>query len=92
MLARHEFCDLCPGCRPALFDAITGKVLTADTPTMIVVNRVWDHDTTFEERKAFIAVTLHNSREPQDMARAGSVIKKFTAALHVGPKYQAPGA
>lgn len=73
----HEFCDHCPGCRPALIDVNTGKVLADDSETMRHVNRVWDHETTYAERKAFIAVTLHNSRAPADVRLAQSVIAKF---------------
>ncbi len=75
---KHEFCDHCPGCRPALIDLTTGGVLSNDSAIMRHVNRVWDNDTTYAERKAFIAVTVHKSRVPADMQLAQSVMVKLT--------------
>lgn len=81
MLPNHEFCDHCPGCRPAFIDTQTGKALAADSPTMLTVNAVWDNQTTYAERKAFISVTLHNSRAPDDMRLAQAVMKKIEDGL-----------
>jgi hypothetical protein len=76
----HEFCDHCPGCRPAMINIETGQVMPQDSDVMIAVNRIWDHETTYAERKAFIAVTLHNSRRFDDMQLAGRVMQKIQAA------------
>lgn len=73
----HAFCDTCPGCRPALLDAKTGEALPAESPIMIKINRLWDRETTYAERKAFVDVTVHNSRAPEDMRLASSVIRKI---------------
>lgn len=87
MNAPHEFCDHCPGCRPGMIDLTTGEALAEDSPVMVVVNRIWNHDTSYAERKAFIEVTLHNSRAPQDVALATSVAKKFGDELaRMGPR------
>lgn len=83
MLDDHEFCDTCPGCRPAMLDVRTGKRLPDDDPKMTKVNRVWDNDTTYEQRKAFIEVTLHNSRKPGDMRGFQAVSLMIEAALLV---------
>lgn len=47
---------------------------------MRTVNRIWDHETTYAERKAFMEVTVHNSRSREDLELAGSVVKKLEAA------------
>lgn len=81
MMEEHEFCDSCPGCRPALLDVTTEQRLADDNPIMIAVNKIWDEETTYEQRKAFIEFTLHNSRVPIIVARAEEVIKKFETVL-----------
>lgn len=85
-MAKHEFCDHCPGCRPALLNAQTGQVMADDDPIMIAVNKVWNHDTTYDMRKAFIEVTLHNSEDERDRSLAGQVISKIQDAL-LPPSY-----
>ena len=80
MMEDHEFCDDCPGCRPALLDLQTQQSLPDDDPIMVKVNRVWDSDTTYAQRRAFIKVTLHNSRNKQDMVRAQEVTQKIEVA------------
>jgi hypothetical protein len=77
----HEFCDHCPGCRPALIDTVTGQPLPDDSPVMLTVNRIWNHETTYAEREAFIKVTLHNSRVPEVIELAAGVARKFSAAF-----------
>ncbi len=77
MMEDHEFCDNCSGCRPALIDMQTKKPLSNDDPIMIAVNEAWDNDTTYAQRRAFIEVTLHNSRNPMDLERAQEVAQKF---------------
>lgn len=77
MLEKHEFCDHCPGCRPALVDVATGRVLPDDSTLMIAVNRVWNTHTSYAERKAFIEVTLHNSRAEKDLQLAAAVMTKI---------------
>jgi len=77
----HQFCDHCELCRPALLDMGTGKVFSDDSPVMIAVNKIWNNDSTYAQRKAFIAVTVHNSRLDQDMRLAHTLIDKFKAAL-----------
>jgi len=80
MMEDHEFCDSCPGCRPAMAE-IDGTVIPNDHPMMIEVNRVWDNETTYEQRKAFIEVTLHNSRKPEDLLLFQEVTEKMQTAL-----------
>lgn len=80
MLDDHQFCDHCPGCRPTLLDIETRKPLEGDSPVMIKINQLWDHGTTYEQRKAFIKVTLHNSRSTEDMRLATEVIKRMQEA------------
>lgn len=77
----HDFCDHCPGCRPALINPDTGRPLADDSPYVRAVNRVWDHETTFAQRRAFIMVTVHNSRDALDLLYAKAVVDRFTAAI-----------
>lgn len=81
MRAKHEFCDTCPGCRPAMVDTRTGEVVPADHPLMIATNWVWDHETTYAERKAFIDVTHHNKHGPEELRLAVSVMNKIQGVL-----------
>jgi len=48
---------------------------------MQVVMFMWENNTTYQERKAFIEVTLHNSELPSDMRLATSVFEKIKTAL-----------
>jgi hypothetical protein len=73
----HEFCDHCEGCRPALLDLTTGQPLPADSPLMLKVNQIWNHQTTYAERKAFIDVTVHNSRDAETVRLARAVIERI---------------
>lgn len=85
MSAKHEFCDHCPGCRPALLDLATGKPLAEDTPVMIAVNKIWDNDTTYAQRKAFVAITWHQSKKPDDVKLAMMITQKIEKALRENP-------
>lgn len=71
MMEDHEFCDDCDGCRPAIasVDPKTGMAapMPQDHPVMVAINEYWDNDTHYAQRKAFIEVTLHNSRLPNEM-------------------------
>lgn len=83
MSEKHEFCDHCPGCRPALLDA-QGRIVPQDSPIMIAVNRIWTSQTSYAERKSFIDVTVNNSRDPDDLRRAQAVVARFTKAMAHG--------
>lgn len=75
----HEFCDTCPGCRPAIMLAETGKKLPPEHPTMIKINRVWNKECTYHERKAYINVTVNNSHVPAELEMTERVMKKLIA-------------
>jgi hypothetical protein len=79
---KHEFCDHCPGCRPAMFNMKTGQVLQESDPLMININRIWNQETTYAERKAFIEVTVNNSRSTEDLLLAQGVMLKFERASY----------
>lgn len=81
MMPDHEFCDDCPGCRPAMLDMKTGEVLAADNPIMVKVNEIWDHQTTYAQRRSFIEVTLHNSQNLVDLQRMEEVSKMIEEAI-----------
>jgi hypothetical protein len=80
MLENHDFCDHCPGCRPALIDLKTGQLMPPDSPVMIAINRIWNTQTTYAERKAFVEVTVHNSRKPEDLRMGQAVMQRFAEA------------
>jgi hypothetical protein len=73
MMEDHEFCDSCDGCRPAILNIKTGKPLSREDPVMVAVDKMWDEETTFAQRRAYIEVTLKNSRQPRDMELAMEV-------------------
>jgi hypothetical protein len=81
MLEHHQFCDSCPGCRPAIVDSKTGTILPPESPIMVAVNDLWDHHTTYEERKAFIEVTLHNSQAPPELQLAYALMQKIQTTI-----------
>ena len=77
----HQFCDHCPGCRPALIQPATGKVFADDSPEMLAVMKIWNHNTTYSERKAFINVTVNNSRKSEDLKLSRTIMAKIHSAL-----------
>jgi hypothetical protein len=65
-MSLEVFDDNCPGCRPAILDVKTGKVLPDDDPIMARMLTIWAN-TTLGERRAFHRVMCLNSREPLDL-------------------------
>ena len=89
MMEDHEFCDKCPGCRPALatLDGVkVGKPFDDDTPEMKAINKYWDNETEYRQRKAYIEVTLHNSRRPGELALCKQVMAGIQEVLENLPK------
>jgi hypothetical protein len=84
MMEDHEFCDSCPGCRPAMLDARTGKPIPNDDLMMVVINRIWDNETSYAQRRAFIEVTLKNAHDSHNMQLAQQVIRKFQEGWQPG--------
>ena len=80
-MSKEVFNDDCPGCRPAVIDVKTGKVMGPETPLMQVVNAVWAK-TTREQREAFHNVCCHNSRTPKDLELAGRIFKDIQEAAN----------
>lgn len=84
MVARvkvHPFCDHCEGCRPAIIDVKTGAVLADSSKEMQAILRMWRTDTTYAQRKAFIDVTVHNSRVGETLRLAQEVVAKIATIL-----------
>jgi len=77
-MSREQFSDDCPGCRPALIR--DGKVVPDDDPMMVVILRVWDRETTLNERKAWHRVTCQNSQKPSDLKMASEIAQKMQQA------------
>lgn len=81
MMENHEFSDHCPGCRPEILDLVTCRPLSNDSPIMIAVNHMWNNNTSYQERKAYVEVTLHNSRLLSDLILANSVFTKIKKVM-----------
>ena len=79
-MSHENYEEGCPGCKPALLDATTGRVLPEDHPIMKCVLRFWETTTT-EERTAFHDVTCQNSRKESDMLTVQSLMKRMKAAM-----------
>ena len=78
---KHQFCDHCPECRPVLVDLTTKEPLPEDSTIMRRVNEIWNNHTTYEERKAFINVSYHNSREMEEVKLATSVVDRIQESI-----------
>lgn len=74
-----EYESDCPGCRPALIDAQTGKLMERDSDPMRAINAVFD-SATLQEKKAFHNVMCNNSREPMEMALVHGLTARFEEA------------
>lgn len=72
----NQFSDDCPGCRPAMLDVETGKVLPDDHPMMKKVLEIWQ-TTTLAERQAFHRVMCQNSRAVSDIAVVGKIVNQL---------------
>ena len=80
----HEFCDGCPGCRPAIVDMQTMRPIPPG-PTLDAINKMWDTETTYAQRKSFIEFTMRNSRAPDDVMRTAEVMEKIKAIMTAIP-------
>ena len=81
-MSKEVFDDNCPGCKPALIDVQSGKVLANDSHVMILVNKVWA-GTTREQREAFHNVCCNNSRDPKDLKLMEEISKAMEMAFIV---------
>lgn len=77
-MSREKFDDNCKGCRPVIFDPDTGEKMEKWTA---IANRVWDLESTFDERLAFHCVTCLNSRLPADLVLFKQLTRKIEDAL-----------
>lgn len=75
-MSRERFDDECAGCRPAMVDVKTGRVLADDSVEMTIVNRLWG-ETSREERLAWHRFTCQNSRALVDV----QLVKAFSDRL-----------
>jgi hypothetical protein len=74
----EKFDDNCPGCRPAILDLKTGKVLSDDDPVMAKMLGIWA-TTTLAQRQAYHRVMCLNSRDAVDLLLVRTVIDRFEA-------------
>lgn len=75
------FSDECAGCKPAMMDVKTGKVLPDDSPEMKLVLQAWNM-TTLDERQAWHRFTCLNSRAEQDLAVAKMFADRIQRAFN----------
>ena len=76
----HAYDPNCPHCTPAIVDPKTGTALAPDHPAMKIMMRVWNA-APFEQRRAFIAVTADNSRDPKDLSSMEPLMKRVQDAM-----------
>jgi hypothetical protein len=74
----EQFDDNCPGCRPAILDMQTRKVLPDNHPLMEKMLGVWA-TTTLGERQAYHRVMCQNSRDAVDLFIVRTVVARFEA-------------
>jgi len=74
------FDDECPGCRPAMVDVKTGRLLADDSVEMKTVRRIWS-GTTLKERQAWHRFTCQNSRSIVDIQIVKAFSDRLEAAL-----------
>ena len=79
----ETFSDECPGCRPAMIDMETGKVMPEDSPPMKLILEVWKH-TSRKEREVFHRVTCQNSRAQSDLRIWDGLTQRIQKALSAG--------
>jgi hypothetical protein len=72
----EQFDDNCPGCRPAVLDIATGKVLPNDDPIMAKMLAIWAK-TTLGQRQAYHRVMCLNSRDVIDLFVVRGLIEKL---------------
>jgi hypothetical protein len=73
-----KFDDECPGCRPAILDVKTGKVLPDEDPLMQKMLGIWQK-TTLGEREAYHRVMCLNSRNRTDLFIVNGIIDRLQA-------------
>lgn len=78
MKAPHPYDPNCPHCRPVLLDSSTGRVLPPDDPVMKVVNAIWAK-ASVATKEAYIRVTVHNSRKPEDLCLVGEFFDEINS-------------
>lgn len=81
----HDFCDTCPLCRPAMIELQQPGAQRPDVKKLKkqkrVIDRVWDFDTSYDQRRAFILVTRNRSTDSADVELCRQVNEKIQAAL-----------
>jgi hypothetical protein len=70
----------CPGCRPAIVDVATGKIMPQDSPVMQIINQLFNKLTP-EERQAWHSFICQNSRDPKVIEYVGRFTGQIEAAL-----------
>lgn len=68
-------------CRPAMLDPKTQQSLPDDDPTMIIVNRIWDEQTSLAIKEAWHRVCCCNSRDASDLELASAFSRRINEAL-----------
>jgi hypothetical protein len=75
-MSLSEFDDNCPGCRPAIIDVKTKKILPDDDPVMVAMMKIWG-ETSIYERRAYHRVMCLNSRDAIDLFIVNGVVSKL---------------
>ena len=76
----EKFDPKCSGCRPAIMDPLTGRVLDANEPVVKAMNEVWD-SSPLEEQEAYWRVMVKNSRDLNDIRLMKSITSRLEARV-----------
>ena len=78
---RHEFCDECDGCKPSLADPRTMKPFPNDSPEMVKIMEMWENDTNYAQRKAYIEMSMGYECDEGVKKLSYQVIEKIKTVL-----------
>jgi hypothetical protein len=80
-VSEKTFSDDCPGCRPALLDPKTGKLLPKDDPFVVLVNKIYD-ELPKADKIAWHRFTCLNARDLVTV----SAVKRFSDRIEAAGK------
>lgn len=76
----EKFDEQCLGCRPAMLDIRTGKLLPDTDPIMVKVLQLWSEQTK-ETKEAWHKITCQDSKNPFDRRLVGEFLGKFSQLI-----------
>lgn len=80
-MSHKAYVDGCPGCRPAMYELRTGRVMPDDDPIMVRLLAVWEASGR-ATKVAFHNVTCNNSRDPMDLMLTKVLMQDFKKLMN----------